>query len=488
MVRPLLQGLLLLWLPLNLPAAELRLELESHQLELGQPLEATLHYRGEHPPADAQLAPLRQDFSVQDIYLHQTTEPQEHTLAFTLYPRRSGRLTLPVLEHAGLKTTAQTLNVRPAHAGGETVTVSGSVSTTRPWVRQQVLLQLEVFTTDRFASLSIEPPELPGLTLIPLQAERERVDTPRGERTRLRIGLALFPLVAGSQQLRLPPVHYRLDGGTRLRLPLPEPRLEVKPLPIYLPPTLPVGRLQFDSRLETTGLLSTDEPGLWQIRLRAEGIPPQWLPSLRQQLIADEVLRLLPPQSDTTLHADHTGIWVERSLEVPFAAGSSGIHRLPWLTLDYFDPHSGRLERAEHRPAQPWVVSLPLRLGLAALLLALLAWRGPPLWRGMQRRRRQCRLAGEARQQLATASDSAAIRRALRHYAAALGGTGNLSLHQWQQQFGDEATEPLLQRLSDISYRGERQKTEDLRQALQQALHRRLPWYCRVCGRRHTGS
>lgn len=460
MVRGLLW--LLCCLPFSTLAADARLwiELEQTSLELGQPLHGVLHARGGgSAPGGEVLQPLSREFAVQSGVLEteqadSETDLPHYRLDFTLYPRRSGTLTIPPLEFADSRSEALTVEVSPALSQGEALAVTPAISTIRPWVREQVLVTLEVITPDTLASLAIEPPELPGFEVIPLNSERERIETAQGERTRLRSGLALFALTPGSHAISLPPLRYRLDGGTRKRLPLPAFELEVKPLPPYVPPTLPVGKVSIDSSLEPRGLLRTRQLGFWHIALRADAVPPHWLPPLQPLLGSNDDVRLSPPRREYSTAADSRGVHARLDYRVPFHPLSDGRVALPELALDYFDPQSGRLERVVHRPPRPLSLGLVARLLLAALLLAVLLWSVPRVWRrgkALWRCRRERRAALIA---LSHAEDVAALRAALRRYAAADGSPGNITLTHWWQRHGGSLPAETMVTLAAASYGG----------------------------------
>ena len=180
MVRGLLW--LLLWLLCGLPLsvladeARLWLELEQTSVELGQPLHGVLHAHGTgRAPDSEQLQPLSREFAVQSGVMETAPADSEsdvthYRLDFTLYPRRSGTFTIPALVLADSRSEALTVEVSPALSQGEALRVTPAISTTRPWVREQVLVSLEVITPDPLASLEIEPPLLPGFEVLPLSS------------------------------------------------------------------------------------------------------------------------------------------------------------------------------------------------------------------------------------------------------------------------------------------------------------------------------
>lgn len=342
--------------------------------------------------------------------------------------------------------------VTQAMSQGVALTVTPKISTTRPWVREQVLVMLEVITPDRFASLAIEPQPLPGFEVIPLAGERERIETPEGERTRLRIGLALFALLPGTHKVSLPPVQYRLDGGTRWLFPLPEPILEVKALPPYVPPTLPVGRVDIETALERNGLLRPGELAILRLRLKAKAMPSHWLPPLYRSLSNNEQVRYYPPQSDYSATTDSSGVNAVAEHRIPLSALGQGRLALPTLKLDYFDPATGRLERTVHQAPRPVVLGFSTQIAIVMLILVGIIWGAPKLWRRAAwllycRRERRAAL-----NDLARAEDATALRAALRRYAAAAGGPSNISLGQLQQQLCGAVKPEMIYTLSEASY------------------------------------
>lgn len=451
------RGLLLCWMlwPLVVWAdasPRLWLELESRQVALGQPLHGVLQVQGIGLVLSGDdLAPLERDFYLADSGPYEAQE-EGGRLPFTLFPRNSGTIILPPLQIRDVRSEAQSIEVTPAQANGVPLAVNSQVSTTTPWVRQQVLITLEVITSDRFSRLVVESPELPGFEVLPLDSEREQVETPHGERTRLRTGYALFALTPGKKSLRLPLVGYRLDGGTRRHFVLPEPELEVKALPPYVPPTLPVGRVVIESSLQTEGMLYPEELAILHLRLKAPMVPPHWLPPLHRRLVDNEKMRYLPAQSDYSAAPDGSGVNALAEHRIPLSTLAQGWLDLPTLELNYFDPVTGRLDRAIHQPPCPLVLGLAARLTLVLFVVVLLWKTVPELWCRVRTFIHCRREQKAALDDLARAQDTAALRAALRRYAAAVGGSANITLAQIQQQLEGVVGPETINDLSLASY------------------------------------
>ncbi len=444
------------------PEPALRLALEGTQVELGQPLRgAVISDPSAPPPTREDLRSLEGDFEVQVRDGPEPLANGAHRLPFRLYARHTGEILLSG-PGAPVAVTVTDANVR-----SEPLRVRHQLSSATPWVRQQVLLTMEVITPEPHASLRLDPPSLPGVEVVPLPPSSEPVQTAAGPRTRLRAGWALFPLAPGAYRLDLPPVHYRLDGGTRRLFPLGPVELAVRPLPPYVPPTMPVGRVALASRLEPAGLLHKDHLAHWHLTVSAPAVPAPWLPPVLRALKSGPALRYLPAQSVLETSPDGSGVHALAEHTVPFRPLADGRLALPQLEVQYFDPDSGRLERVVHVPPRPLVLGIPARWAAVALVATLLAWALPRLWhRG--RARWQSRVARRAAlAELSRAADAAALRGALRRYLAATGAPANLPLERLQGCLPPE----LLARLTAASY-GSAQEVDlpALRNSLLRAL------------------
>ena len=438
MVRYLCLWLLMMPIAAQANPARLRLTLASYTLELGQALAGDLCADGlARPLAATDLAPLKQDFAITDTRLEATITETGQCLKFRLYPRRRGQLPIPAIRLASSSTEMQTIRVHPAQVRGNALQPRFHVSSSNPWVREQLLVILELQTPDVFASLKVDMPVLDGFEVIPLPLGRQTVHTAHGDRFRLRAGWALFPLTAGPRELDLPPVRYRLEGGTRRRFAPPRLKLQVRPLPSYVPPTMLVGQPAIDSQLQAGPLMKTGQLAWWRMEIRAAGIPSRWLPRPDNLMKGGSDIQFLPETSSDLSSPDASGVNSRLVYRIPFSTKAYGLLHLPTIELQYFDPATGKIQRLVQQAWHPLVLPAVLRwlviLCLAASLLVLLRWTGSTVfraWKKVQGRR-------EALQRLLQASDCRSVRAALRCYAVAEGWPANLSLGQWQRRWRD---------------------------------------------------
>ncbi|HDP89449.1 MAG TPA: hypothetical protein ENN42_05760 [Thioalkalivibrio sp.] len=301
------------------------------------------------------------------------------------------------------------------------------LSDERVWTREAVLVTVEVAAADRFAVLETEVPDLPGMEAVVLPFARES--------DRLRIGWALFPQAPGEYRLHLPPVGYRLGGTTEREYRLPPQSLHVRALPAYIPPTLSVGEVRIESRIEPAGLLRPGRLAYWRVRLTGAGLLPESLPAILQQLESTKDIEFLSPASRRQKAPALDGVHGEVVHEIPFKPLRNGMLRLPTLEFQYFDPDTGRLQRVRHQPPATPVVGIGWRIVLVLLLSAVvlvgLVSAGRRLRQAWARRRARRR----ALVQLRAAVNAEEIIAALRQHAQAEGWGANLTAGGWLRRW-----------------------------------------------------
>ena len=467
-------------------APQLSLTLNKTETQLGKPVRVELEAVDAPQPLSAlDLQPLRQSFGVVVEESMAGSGQTVQRLRLRLYPRRTGELTLPALRLGELQSAPQTVHVTEGP-----ITVTTHLSEPSPWQRQQVMLQLDITTPDLFASLAVEG-ELKArdVDVVPLPLSRERRGT--GKVAVLRLGWALSPLTAGTHNVELPPIRYELSGRTERIYYFPAMPLPVRPLPPYIPPTLPVGKVSVTSTLTPGGLLSPDTLAYWTVTVSGETVTPRGLPPLLRQVQSSERVRFLSVESERTWDAETQRSRVVH--HIPVKPLASGRLSLPSLQFQYFDPGTGRLVRVTHTPPRPWVLGWGWRAamvmvpGLPALWLCLQLYR---LSRRAFRRRREQNAALMA---LKEAADARQLRRALEAVSHAEGFPANLSLREWARHWrahhhADPAFDPLVARLSRACYGkpSGQEDSADMNAALY-ALYRqnRGRWFFRAHGARY---
>ena len=227
----------------------------------------------------------------------------------------------------------------------EKLTIDLNLSKETVWQREQVIITLEVKTKDMFARLDREDFKQDGLSIVPFDLEQEE----KGKDLTLRYQWAVYPFIRGEQQLKLPRIRYRPNSGRPITLSLKPLFLKVLSLPIYVPPTMPVGKISLNSQWDNGHIILSRRIQHWNILADSIGVAPQTLPAITRQLRSNNSLQVLPPQRTSkivktrggVLSNNQTKLIRSQIYQVPLKALSMGILKFPEVSVQYFDPELG---------------------------------------------------------------------------------------------------------------------------------------------------
>ncbi len=456
----------------SVPHDNLTLTLLTTHPQWGRPLRLRLTAPGKPPGqrlANINLDAWRQDFALLRTQSSPDRDGHPQRL-ITLSARRSGTLTLPALHLGTWRSAPRSLSIARPMLGTHPLVLKIHLPQGVLWQGQQALITVQVDGPIRYARLDTPTPNTDRVRLLTLPATRRH----RANGSRLTTGWVLFPENIDSATWRnvgasgdtrattvsLPPVRYLVDGVPRFTFYLPRVRLRVRPLPEYVPPGTPVGRLIIDTRSRPHGLVREGRLYFWRLRLQGIGIPVAQLPALDTHLSGGHAIVVL--NSTHVVHRRLTGKGLSSAVDytLSFKAHRTGWLQLPRPILRYFDPRDGRLKTLATHSID--VVSLNL-FGFMALILTGVGGLGWATWYGAQalcRRHRARHARRLALRSVVNSHDAGGLRNALDQLARAEGWPGNLSLAQWRQYWSSRYAPAAgftqtLQRLSRACY-GER--------------------------------
>lgn len=469
-----LRGLLLacLLLPFSAMAeSSLAIELKKTTVELGRPV--YLKIIGHDLQTDLSelpLAALESEFAIAsadlngetvtafDIALQQEKAVRRQVFRLKLYPRKTGVLSIPAFTIDKVYSEAQTIRVEEARNQDGAISLTWKLSSLKAWQREQILVQLTLTTSDEFASLEILDQPVAGFEATPLPITRKWIASKDGGHSVITAGWALLPLKPGAVAIELPPLQYRLGGVTRRVFYPPKTIMSIHPLPAYLPPTIPVGRIEINSSISPAGWLYTDELAYWQLTLSSQTLSPYWLPPILRQIdTADQSIQFFPATSTRSSKPDNVGVNGKVEHLIPFKPLHNGLTKLPLLQVQYFDPLTGKIETAVHRPGRSFAASSSVRLIGLLLLLAisvkLMVW----LYRSGRQYFLYRTQKNLAIRQIKQANSARDLVSSLRQIAIGEGWSGNLCLgdwlQHWQQKYqADERLQDGLRTLTVLLY------------------------------------
>ncbi len=305
-------------------------------------------------------------------------------------------------------------------------TIKLSQSAQQVWQRQQVLITLEVVSDDPFARLEVEPFKQQGFSIIPFDLQRVESNN----LTTLTLKWAVFPFVSGKHFLQLPRVRYRPNSGRKQTLALETPNLTVRRLPVYVSPTMPVGKIELVNDWNEGWLVSTGELLEWKVKVIGNGVAEQTMPPLSRQLTSNQSAKIFLLKNTKNSYKTDTGINYQKLYTVPLKASKSGLLNLPNIEVQYFEPNSGKLEKVLLNP--PFILALNKWLR-GFIILSILALLGFLIIIGFKKLKRVYRKRREQKQalhKLSQATNYAQIRTALNQYTLAKGWGENLALEK----------------------------------------------------------
>lgn len=438
-----LSALLTLLLPsFSMAAPQLLFVYDKTEIQLGHYINAELYGIDlKSKLADIDLRNLNENFGVtieetsggmeDDRWPNQSVQMSQ----LKLYPRTTGNLTVPALSIDNAHNKQQTILVVPgikkSRTGTTNISQKINISSIQPWERQQVIIEVEVTAADTFSSLRSEKLNVPGFEIFPIPPSAEKVIRNEISHSVMRIGWVLLPLSSGAYNIEIPPIQYRRSGQTKRTYYFPKQNINVKTLPPYIPPTMPVGKINITTRLKSDTLFYPGILRYWDITLTGNGVSPGWIPPVLRQIKSNSDIQILPVHTERTPKVTRDGLQGQVIHNIPFKPVSSGRLSLPSLRIQYFDPASAKIITITHPAQFSLVLNLGLRIVIGIFISLLLFWLGKYIYGKIcffrqRRQRRQTAVSA-----IEEASTFLELRMALNLLANAESWPANMALHQY---------------------------------------------------------
>lgn len=353
--------------------SKLLLFIEESNHILGRPIRAELYgIELKTKITDINLSRLNKDFGVVTDYSINDTRDKRwpnqsvQILKFKIYPRYIGKIIIPPLNINNLYTKKNEIVVNVGETGDPKI----SLSTNMPYERQQFILNISIKSDNSTSRLSIrEDFKINGFesTALPFNRIKEENGTYINS-----IGWALTALKSGEQNIVLPPVEYSVSGVLRKQFYLQHNIINIKPLPSYIPPTLPIGKISLESQTPYTWLIQTDTLAYWEINIRGEVSNPYRLPAVLRQIRSNSHFQFLPVSSKHLNETSNNNLLSVSNHTIPFKALNSGFLKLPDLTIQYFDPIKGGIKQITYVSSRIFVLGLFWQIILGSFMLYLI--------------------------------------------------------------------------------------------------------------------
>ena len=365
-------------LALMAPAhAALEVKIDKTRSQLGEPL--VLQISSSEDLSALDLSPLSGHFELASQTLNRVSNQgrDKYLLETTLYPLRSGVLVIPSLALGTQRSRALSIRVTPAN-----VLIRAWFPPDMPMAREATILHLEIRDDGSVSwdtQIQIDAP----YTMIRTLPEAIRDETRDGIKHKVHhLRWQILPLKEGSVTVRFG----MLDAhryGQRLRYPVGNVSLRVRPTPAYLPLRLPIGRVYVRSDPRPRHV-NANKLQTWNMYVQAPGLSAEGLQSLLQYNVPAGVVFYPPNITSVMLGADEY-----LRLSLSFKADRSA-RMFPEIRLPYFDVRTQRIETITLPASQLHVRDLArerlLAWGIVIMALCLLIivfWKS---WQYRQRR------------------------------------------------------------------------------------------------------
>lgn len=414
-------GLSVLLLSSGTFAAKLTVELSEPEVEMGKYLSARIIYSGEITPARADLQQWQDDFFIErrDTDSENLVSGQILTTEhLRLYPRATGDKVLEPIALAGAIAHPVSVSATAAVRDGIDGTPHWLPLPARMWQGQAIEVGIELALLHPSNQIAVAEAAFPGFTVEALP--RAKLSGKGAARVQLRWRLTAQRM--GIHHLDPPTIEQR--GRGRWRFYLRPAEIDVLPLPSYLPPTVPVGRLSAQSAVH-----SLDSRPVWELTLSNRGQLPEEIHGVRAQLarIAGADIEAIGVSAVTA--SDEQPDVFRQTYRIPVPAWSWGLGAGPDVALHYFDTQQGRLRTITQRLPAVW--RMPTKaFYLLVLVLGVIC---SMLLFGTIKMLQRMRMRRDYRHSLARASDPHELRRLL------LAPGGHKSLEAWAAARGGVA-------------------------------------------------
>ena len=321
--------------------------------------------------SDIDLSVLNKNFGVIIDYVINETHDKRwpnkkiQVLKFKIYPRKTGSIQIPKIQAGNISSQEKFILITK----GKTSSPLLISPDNKPYEQQQFIVHVQVISSDSTSRLSVDKNNvIENFASISLPFERSKN---KNGMYVLKTGWALTALKSGKLNIKLPPIEYSVSGVSRKKFFLPSKLINVKALPLYLPPTTPIGKISIQSKLLQNRLLQPDSIAYWNIKLTGNLNDSYKLPPILRQIKSTSQIKFLPINSTHSIKTTNNSLISIVNHSIPFKALKNGFLAFPEVQIQYFDPVDGKINTLTHKAKEAFALSLFWRT-LFSFLLTLL--------------------------------------------------------------------------------------------------------------------
>lgn len=351
----------------NPQAAELTVELSAKQVELGKFITAHIRYIGDNKVELADLQQWEMDFWIErrNTDIETLADGQIQTLEhLRLYPRAAGDKILQAIAQGGKFAYPIDIEVLPLNRNGIDGTPHWLSLPDTVWQGQTLEIGIELPKLHPSNQFTVGQATFPGF---------DSRQLPTSTKAATQSDIVQFHWLLTAKQpgeLSIEPPYIEQRGRGRWRFYLPQKKINVLPLPAYLPSTVPIGNVSVQTALDE----SQNKP-LWEVTVKSDSPLPEEIFGIRTQL-AEHSGRSVENVNVVTNNQETDS---QKKYQVDVPSFSWGVGKGPEIRLRYFDTKSGQIEMLTARlpsireipPAIQYLLFIALS-GVVILILFIL--------------------------------------------------------------------------------------------------------------------
>ncbi|BFM47903.1 BatD family protein [Marinomonas sp. THO17] len=308
------------------------------------------------------LSPLQKDFEVlgksqnSQFSFNLGTSKALNFWVVSLMPKSVGTIEIPAIRIGDHQSQPIKLEVKSSPQllddnGNPPVIVRMEASNNEPYLQQQVILRVKLYTSVALQNANRTVPSHPDLVIERLSDDQMTYETINGTQYQVITRDYLsFPQRSGLLTISPQGIQAMVNTsfGRRLIKVQSEPlSLQVLPIPAsYVADAwLPSQSVEVTSKLSSTS--DTPRVGdtlLWNIHIRATGSLPEQIPTLDFNSTRNYKLYPQPPKFSTSKNAN--GVIGEQSIQVEVVPTAQGNLQLPDIDISYWDTRNAKLVHA----------------------------------------------------------------------------------------------------------------------------------------------
>lgn len=238
------------------------------------------------------------------------------------------------------------------------------------WQRQLLTVKLDVVTTHEFSYLKTESRKFDHFKIEYKLSKPVKLENKRFKKS---INIYIWPLNEGIHKMVLPTIELFLSARSIQSIHVPEQTFIVKPLPEYLPPGFPVGKIKIDTAYTASSLLpfvlTTNHLASYKIKISSNGLHPDFIPDYANYLTSRDITHLPVSDKKTNLTGSDSFLY-SQELSIPIVPKRTGIVSFDTIKISSFDPVDSKI--VSYYLKSNHLISINTGIQIALLLVVLL--------------------------------------------------------------------------------------------------------------------